>query len=306
MGRISRSPFSLRLFAALGVGVFLSAGCTSSPADPDDEAAAAPDLGWSMMPRTAPPTTQTKAMAPPTIVNESPVTTEPFRGGCSQAQSALMAHDWAKHHNPPTGLYFCESDWAAGMSLTLDSEIGYVVARRVNGLWSIAGEVTVDRETASLALRAYAVNDSVAVDASQARQSFVSLGMPSGLIDRLVPAAGASMAEVGPTTTQTVVPTSTASSVLATSTTVAPVPTRVQWCVRDVQGTDVLNVRSGPGVSEPIVTKMPHDSCGITTALSPLSATISSATWVEVIAQVDGRQSAGWVNSRFLTPHPSN
>ncbi len=104
-----------------------------------------------------------------------------------------------------------------------------------------------------------------------------------------------------PTSTATV---STISTDAPTATAVPPTNTPIpdnssnqqaNYAVVFVEPNDVLNVRSGPGVSFGIVGELPPDASDV--QISGSGQLIAGSTWVPI--QRGGL--AGWVNSRFLT-----
>ena len=62
--------------------------------------------------------------------------------------------------------------------------------------------------------------------------------------------------------------------------------------------TDVLNIRSGPGVAYPVTAYFP--ATATTVMRTGPSATVGDATWVEVTKPSGG---TGWVNAHFLTEY---
>jgi hypothetical protein len=130
---------------------------------------------------------------------------------------------------------------------------------------------------------------------------------------------GASSTTTAPITTAPVVTTTPSAVPLTTtttSTTVAPVTTTTTgpttttsepaqvdpllqdrlWAVVLVTADDVLNIRSGPGVGNPIVAAAPPTERDL--ALTGRFETVGSSRWVELASFETG----GWVNSYFLTP----
>ncbi|GBE25693.1 hypothetical protein BMS3Bbin02_01981 [bacterium BMS3Bbin02] len=113
-----------------------------------------------------------------------------------------------------------------------------------------------------------------------------------------------------PATTTTATPTTTSTSTTSTSTTTtaAPVTTTTEpvnvdaalqdrlWAVVLVTADDVLNIRSGPGVSNEIVAAAPPTKRGL--ALTGRYEMVGLSTWVELASF----ESGGWVNAYFLTP----
>ena len=73
----------------------------------------------------------------------------------------------------------------------------------------------------------------------------------------------------------------------------APVTTEVRSVVL-VPADDVLNVRSGPGVENEVVTTLAPTATGV--ALTGNEAQVGSSTWVKIVTD-DG---TGWVNEQFL------
>lgn len=83
----------------------------------------------------------------------------------------------------------------------------------------------------------------------------------------------------------------------------SPLPTAVSpssgnnsYRVAFVNSDDVLNVRDGAGVNNPVVGALPAAETGITA--TGATAQVAGSTWMEV--QKGGIR--GWVNGRFLTP----
>ncbi|RMG97754.1 MAG: SH3 domain-containing protein [Chloroflexi bacterium] len=68
-----------------------------------------------------------------------------------------------------------------------------------------------------------------------------------------------------------------------------------RYRVAFVTADDILNVRSGPGVSNPVVGTLPPDGKGI--EITGSGVVVISSTWVPIRAGT----LTGWVNSRFLT-----
>ncbi len=107
----------------------------------------------------------------------------------------------------------------------------------------------------------------------------------------------------GPTTTAlatTVPPTAPPAT---TGPSAPPIPPDPSWQlfetrfrVYDIAPDDVLNVRTGPGVRNPVITTLAPDASGIR-VYAP-GALVGAAVWNPV--QVPG--GAGWVNARFLRP----
>lgn len=79
---------------------------------------------------------------------------------------------------------------------------------------------------------------------------------------------------------------------IATPTSAASVP----YAVVMVDGNDVLNIRSGPGVSYPVIASFPYNATDV--MRTGPSNTVSGATWVEVQKPGGG---TGWVNFYYLT-----
>lgn len=79
---------------------------------------------------------------------------------------------------------------------------------------------------------------------------------------------------------------------IATPTSAASVP----YAVVMVDGNDVLNIRSGPGVSYPVIASFPYNATDV--VRTGPSNTVSGATWVEVQKPGGG---TGWVNFYYLT-----
>jgi hypothetical protein len=71
---------------------------------------------------------------------------------------------------------------------------------------------------------------------------------------------------------------------------------RANWDVTGVAADDVLNVRSGPGVAEPVVATLPPDAAEFES--TGRIADVGPSLWREIIVPGDG---VGWVNARFLT-----
>lgn len=71
--------------------------------------------------------------------------------------------------------------------------------------------------------------------------------------------------------------------------------------VTGVAANDVLNIRSGPGASNPIVGIFPPQQRGVEIT-GRIRTLPSGAIWVEVIG-ANLRGGTGWVNGRYLTPH---
>ncbi len=112
----------------------------------------------------------------------------------------------------------------------------------------------------------------------------------------------------GPAQTTSVAPTSTAEPTSSTaagpSTTTAAGPevtvdvtlTERTWAVVLVEDGDVLNVRSGPGVANPVIASFGPTDTGV--MLTGRQAMVGGSRWVEIT----GEESSGWVSSVFLTP----
>lgn len=79
---------------------------------------------------------------------------------------------------------------------------------------------------------------------------------------------------------------------IATPTSAASVP----YAVVMVDGNDVLNIRSGPGMSYPVIASFPYNATDV--MRTGPSNTVSGATWVEVQKPGGG---TGWVNFYYLT-----
>lgn len=77
-----------------------------------------------------------------------------------------------------------------------------------------------------------------------------------------------------------------------------PEPAEPTYSVFGVDDDDVLNVRSGAGVSNPIITTFPPDATGI--VITGEEEMVGAARWSEVETE-DAR---GWVNSQFLVANP--
>ena len=107
--------------------------------------------------------------------------------------------------------------------------------------------------------------------------------------------------EPAPTTTTTTLPeTTTTTAAPAPTTTAAPIIEDASltdrfWSVVLVDGDDVLNVRTGPGVEFPKLTSFPSAHTGI--VLTGMKAQVGGSTWVEV----ETEDAHGWVNKFFLT-----
>ena len=103
------------------------------------------------------------------------------------------------------------------------------------------------------------------------------------------------------TTTATTPPeTTTTTAAPAPTTTAAPITEDASltdrfWSVVLVDGDDVLNVRTGPGVEFPKLTSFPAAHTGI--VLTGMKAQVGGSTWVEV----ETEDAHGWVNKFFLT-----
>jgi hypothetical protein len=70
---------------------------------------------------------------------------------------------------------------------------------------------------------------------------------------------------------------------------------RANWDVTGVAADDVLNVRSGPGVAEPVVATLPPDAAEFES--TGRIADVGTALWREIIVPGDG---VGWVNAALL------
>ncbi|MGB7875713.1 MAG: SH3 domain-containing protein [Anaerolineales bacterium] len=69
-----------------------------------------------------------------------------------------------------------------------------------------------------------------------------------------------------------------------------------QYAVINVLPDDVLNIRSGPGVQNPVAGTLQHDQSGLTR--TGKSSSVGEDTWVEIQNPGGG---TGWVNADFLT-----
>jgi hypothetical protein len=94
--------------------------------------------------------------------------------------------------------------------------------------------------------------------------------------------------------TPTLAPTGTAEDVVTAVPTV-DIDTELLYRIIHVDENDILNVRSGPGASNGIVTSLETDSGGV--RIVGFGQTVGDSVWVPI--NVD--ESSGWVNSRFLT-----
>lgn len=119
-------------------------------------------------------------------------------------------------------------------------------------------------------------------------------------------------ATTGPPQTTTTTPPQSATTETppqTTSTTAAPAPTTTAapqitadpsltdrfWAVVLVDGDDVLNVRTGPGISNSLLTSFNPSQTGI--VLTGNKAAVDGSTWVEV----ETEDAKGWVNKFYLT-----
>lgn len=93
----------------------------------------------------------------------------------------------------------------------------------------------------------------------------------------------------------------TADSVVVTPTSeVNPLFATGVYCVTDVASDDVLNLRSGPGVSNNVVWEIPYQSCDLL-VLDPVeTAPVGSSTWIRVTFLDQNNEQNGWVNSQFI------
>lgn len=73
---------------------------------------------------------------------------------------------------------------------------------------------------------------------------------------------------------------------------------RANWDVTGVAAGDVLNVRTGPGVTNPVVAALAHDAAGVES--TGRIADVGGQLWREI--SVPGA-TTGWVNARYLTGH---
>jgi hypothetical protein len=73
------------------------------------------------------------------------------------------------------------------------------------------------------------------------------------------------------------------------------------YAVVRVAGNDVLNIRAGAGISQPVVGSFPSDS--ISVMRTGPNTSVEGATWVEVQKPNGG---TGWVNSYYLTEYVSH
>lgn len=98
-----------------------------------------------------------------------------------------------------------------------------------------------------------------------------------------------------PLPTLSVTPTQppTATATLPPTPTIEPVG---PYAVVRVEPNDTLNVRSGPGISNPILTSLAYDAHNV--MLTTRSQVVSGSLWVEILL---GDGSAGWVNDYYLT-----
>ncbi len=96
----------------------------------------------------------------------------------------------------------------------------------------------------------------------------------------------------GPTSTPTPTATLSPGTPSPTTTPISSVP----YAVVMVNPNDVLNIRSGPGVSNSIIGSFPYNATNI--ILTGRSSIVSGDTWVEV-QKPDG--GTGWVNFYYLT-----
>ena len=95
----------------------------------------------------------------------------------------------------------------------------------------------------------------------------------------------------------TVAPTSApTTSTAGPEVTFDPALTERTWAVVLVEDGDVLNVRSGPGVSNPVIASFGPTDTGI--MLTGNQAMVGSSRWVEIT----GEEAGGWASSVFLTP----
>ena len=97
-------------------------------------------------------------------------------------------------------------------------------------------------------------------------------------------------------TTTTATGTSTTTTAPTPEITVDPSLTERTWAVVLVEDGDVLNVRSGPGVANPVIASFGPTDSGVT--LTGSQAFVGGSRWVEIT----GEEAAGWVSSVFLTP----
>lgn len=119
---------------------------------------------------------------------------------------------------------------------------------------------------------------------------------------------------VAPTTTTTAETTTSSAATTTTGPVTMGVPTTIapseppitpdpswelfetRFKVYDIAPDDVLNVRTGPGVANPVITTLAPDARGIR-RYAP-TALVGTAVWTPI--QVPG--GAGWVNARYLRP----
>lgn len=73
---------------------------------------------------------------------------------------------------------------------------------------------------------------------------------------------------------------------------------RANWDVTSVDANDVLNVRSGPGITYPIIATLAHGAVELES--TGRIADVGDQRWREIIVPADG---VGWVNAAYLTGH---
>ena len=108
-----------------------------------------------------------------------------------------------------------------------------------------------------------------------------------------VPTSTEMVVEINVTATYTAVPSTTAPIATATPTIIAN--NQTNHAVIFVESNDVLNVRSGPGVSFGIVGTLPPNANDV--QITGSGQLVSGSTWV----LVQRGALSGWVNGRFLT-----
>ena len=126
--------------------------------------------------------------------------------------------------------------------------------------------------------------------------------IPPGTTTTVLSVTTAAPATSAPSSTTTTppAPPSTTAAPAPTTTTTPPVQTDASltdrlWAVVLVDGDDVLNVRTGPGVAFDKLTSFGATHNGI--VLTGIKAEVGGSVWVEVETE-DAR---GWVNKYFLT-----